>query len=460
VAALRATVLPRITIAMTGVTVGSAPAITIDAIDVGTDLRALLSRRIEHASLRINGARVTLPLPRLAFTASGAASAGAPVSLVSIDEVVLKDIQIVSRGRTLRGDIELVPHGTSAVTVRQIALTADAARIEGVGEITDLAGPVGTLDLKGGALDLDQLIAFASDFAAGSTRSTGGSGLSAPATGANSRPDLTVAITADSATMAGVSMQAVSARARLTGTRLQAEPVAFNLFGGRYDGTLGADFAGEQTFSWKAELKDVDMAAVSTFAGKPGLITGRLAAQVALAGQGIDAARAMKSARGTAAITIASGTVQNLALVKAALAAIADDPQAAVAASQGPHDEPFTEFGANLLVANGTASTQDLHFISKDIRLDAAGALKLDGSAISLKGEAELSEELTKQAGTRVARMTERDGRIHLPVSVTGVAGRYSLEIDTAALLRRAVANQVRTQTTNAIKAAAGRIRK
>ena len=90
---------------------------------------------------------------------------------MSIDEVVLKDIELVSRGRTLRGDIDLVAHGTSAVTIRRIALTADTARIEGTGEISDMAGPVGTIDLRQRSLDLDQLTVFASDFAEGSTTS-------------------------------------------------------------------------------------------------------------------------------------------------------------------------------------------------------------------------------------------------------------------------------------------------
>ena len=34
-----------------------------------------------------------------------------PVELVSIDEIVLSDVQVVSGGRTVRGDIEIVPEG-------------------------------------------------------------------------------------------------------------------------------------------------------------------------------------------------------------------------------------------------------------------------------------------------------------------------------------------------------------
>ena len=402
VEAVSATVYPRVTVTLTGVSIGQASEITMNTIDVGTDFRALLSRRIENAALHLNGARLTLPLPPLTIgNATDAPASQPPVELVSIDEIVLSDVAIVSRGRTLRGDIDLQPHGTTALTIRTIALTADGAHIDGRGEITNLAGPVGTIDLKAGALDLDQLMAFASDFVEGSGTGSGTGAKTSRATPASSpasQPDLTLTMKADRATMGGVSIESVAGRARLQGETVRIDPLTFNLFGGSYAGALGTTLGASPTFTWKAALANVDVAAVTAFAGNPGVLTGRMAADVDLTGSGIDAATAMKTARGTARVTIANGVVQNLALVKAAVAATSLDPQAVVAASQGPHDEPFSELAATLGIAGGAASTQDLHFVSKDIRLDAAGALKLDGSAVRLTGQVQMSEELSKQA--------------------------------------------------------------
>ena len=59
----------------------------------------------------------------------------------------------------------------------------------------------------------------------------------------------------------------------------------------------------------------------------------------------------MKTARGNAKVTITNGVVKNLALVKSAVAATSLDPQAVVASSQGPHDEPFSELGASLSIS-------------------------------------------------------------------------------------------------------------
>ena len=68
------------------VRIGEPARITAGRLDVGTALRALLSRRIEHGSIRLDKARIELPLP--AFAAGGdaapaGASAGAPVEIVS-----------------------------------------------------------------------------------------------------------------------------------------------------------------------------------------------------------------------------------------------------------------------------------------------------------------------------------------------------------------------------------------
>ncbi len=463
VESVSATIYPRVTVQLKGVAIGKEGAIKVDALDVGSDLRALLSRRIEAAALHIDGATLNLPLPPLAFgqapTETTATESSAPVQLGSIDEVVLTNIQIVSRGRTLRGDIDIVPHSMSAVTIRRIALVADGARIDGSGEITDLAGPVGTIDLKAGALDLDQLMAFATDFSEGSgVTATGAAAPSGGAAAASpSTADLRVTLAADRATMGGIAIDHVTGRAHLKGEAVTVDPLAFNLFGGTYEGTLAATLGITPSFGWKAALKNVDVAALTAYAGSPGLVTGRMSADIDLVGNGIDAATAMKTARGTATLKVVNGTVKNLALVRSAVAATSLNPQAVIAAAQGqPIDEPFSEMGGSLSIAAGTASTPDLHFISKDIRLDAGGGLKLDGSGVTLQGIVQLSEELSKQANPAIVRALQDNGKITLPATVRGTAQKYQIEIDTTALARRALTNEAKTQATDAVKRGLG----
>ena len=72
-----ASIYPRVTVALTGVRIGKSGEITLGALDLGTDFGALLSRRIEHATVRINQARLQLPLPELALGSSASAPADA-----------------------------------------------------------------------------------------------------------------------------------------------------------------------------------------------------------------------------------------------------------------------------------------------------------------------------------------------------------------------------------------------
>lgn len=460
VAGVSATIYPRVTVTLTGVTIGEPERIRVAALDVGTDFRALLSRRIEHAALHLNGARIELPLPPMTLGSADSSStsdSAAPVQLVSIDEVTLSDIQIVSRGRTVKGDIDVVPHGTSALTIRKVALVADSAEISATGEITNLAGPVGSLDLKAGALDLDQLMAFATDFVEGSGASSAPAG--APAGGAPAAPstaDLTIALAADRATMAGVSLETISGKAHLKGDTLTLDPVAFNLFGGKYEGALGATLVGEPTFTWKASLSNVDMNAVTSFVGSPGVLTGKLAATVDVTGRGVDAATAMKTVRGQASVKITNGVVKNLALVRSVVAATSLDPQKVIQSGTGPSDEPFTELGGTLFISGGSASTQDLHFDSKDLRLDAAGALKLDASVVNLTGQVQLSEELSKQANSTITRLTGEGGRITLPATIQGRSGQYQVQVDTTSMAKRAITNEVKGRASDAVKKGLG----
>src|SRR5262245_43309719 len=126
IGSIGARIYPRVTLRLGDVTIGEPARIRVRALDVGTAFRALLSRSIEHAALHLNGARIELPLPPRALGSGSGASTGSsnsPVRVVSIDEVVLKAVEIVSGGRTLIGDVDIVPQGTGA-TIRHITLKA------------------------------------------------------------------------------------------------------------------------------------------------------------------------------------------------------------------------------------------------------------------------------------------------------------------------------------------------
>jgi uncharacterized protein involved in outer membrane biogenesis len=459
IGSIGATIYPRVTVNLGGVSIGQPAKITIQTLHVGANFGALLSRRIEHASMNVSGARIELPLPDFAIAASEpAAPSSAPVEIVSIDEVVFSDVEIVSGGRTLKGSVDVVPAG-KGLTVRRISLAADNTSIDITGQIADLAGPSGELTVKAGALNFDQILAFVSDF-------SGGAGINAQppreappaaaAPGGVPTMNLAIALEADKASMGSLTIDELSGRARIAGDAVTLEPVSFGLFGGRYDGSLALTLGQTPDFRLKARLTGIDMAAATAFAGSPNQITGKLAATLDLAGRGMEAPSVMKSARGTARVDITDGTVKNLGLIQSVVVVTSGRAGAKSSLGGGSKDEPFSRLGGTLNIAGGSASTQDLEFEAKDLVLSAAGAVKLDGTAINLQGQLQLSEELSKQAGSDLVRYTQDQGKVTFPATITGSAQSPQVRIDVGSMAKRAITNRANEEAQKALKKGLG----
>ncbi len=447
---ISAGVYPRVTVRLGNVSIGDPARITAEILDLGTGLRALFSRRIENATVRLAGARVQLPLPEFAFDRNRSDTSGAPVEIVSIDAVVLDDVKIVSGGRTLRGNIEAQVRG-DALTLRSATLQADGSTLTAAGEITDLTGPIGTLTLDAGALNVDNLLAFASDFSTGLASSSDADGNSRPAS--DNRMKLEVNVKAQRATFGLLGIDNFSSHAVVTRRSVSLEPVSFGLFRGTYEGALALTLGEEApAFTWKAALEGIDLAAVTSFLGSREVLTGRMAGAVDLAGRGADASAAFRTARGTARVDVRDGIVRNLGLVRNIVLATSMRADTSMADAQGPADEPFSRLSATLAIANGTASTQDLRLESENVLVTAAGALRLDGDAINLAGNVQLSEALTKQAGRDLVRYTQDQGRVTLPLTITGPAVAPIIRVDVAGMAKRAIRNRAAEEADRAIK--------
>ena len=460
VASIAATIYPRVTVNLGHVTIGEPPGIQVQTLHVGADFGALLSRRIEHARLELSGARVALPLP--AFTIGSTSPSGSPgkppVEIVSIDEVVLRDVEIVSGGRTLTGDVELVPEG-NALTLRRVALVADRARIDITGRISDLSGPVGNVAIKAGALNFNRLLAFATDFANGAGIRTSSAASPAPRRTTNAKPattgappmNIALSLEAERATMGTLALEKLAGRARLTSDRMALDPIGFGVFGGRYDGSLVFSLGAVPDFRLNATVAGVDIAAATAFVGNPGTITGRLSGKLNLTGRGMDSSSVLNTTRGTARVDIVDGVVKNLGLIRSVVIATSGRSDSA-GAGAATRNEPFTRLGASLAVAGGSATTDDLRFESKDLLLAAAGTVRADGSAINLRGDVQLSDELSKQAGRDLVRYTAESGRVTLPATITGSAEAPQVRIDMAAVARRALTNRASEELQKALK--------
>jgi uncharacterized protein involved in outer membrane biogenesis len=459
---LSASIYPRISLNLKDVAIGRPGQMSVGTLGIGTDFRALLSRRIEHATVRLDAAHVTLPLPEFgpasrSSSSSPSSSGGGPaapsssgsgVELVSVDDILLNDVEITSGGRTIRGDVDLGVSGQTAA-IRKIALRADGTTVTITGTLSDYSAPAGTLTVQAGALNVLDLVAFATDFTKrAGLPSSSSSPASAPAAGRPAgKMNVALTIEADRATIGELTLDHVTGQARITDAAITIDPARFNVFGGSYSGSLVLDLGDTQPgFHVNTTLSKIDMAAVMTFAHHPGLVTGHLDGTLVLAGRGLSAAAVIASARGTAHASIANGTIKGLGLLKGAILATSMRTGSLAQATSVSGTEPFTSLDGTFTIAGGAATTTDLRFTSNDVLLTATGTVRLDGTAIDLAGPLQLSDNLSKQAGRDLVKYTQKDGRVTVPAKVSGSADDLHVGIDTGDLAKRAVTNAASDQ--------------
>jgi uncharacterized protein involved in outer membrane biogenesis len=476
---ISAGIYPRVTVKLGGVTIGEPARIHARALEVGTDFRALLSRQIAHATLRLDGARIELPLPFHSTseastpTSQRTSSPVKTVEIVSVDEVVLADVEIISGKRTLRADLEASLEG-SGVALRRASFRTDEATINVTGQITNLNGPVGELSLKSDALNFDRFLSFIADFARGADAISAPTASRSPSKvrlkpNTTERVAATERVTSASAMSLAVSLDAARAtlgtlplehlvgRARVTASTLTLAPIAFGVFGGRYEGTLVSTLRDTPDFHLKASLVDIDMASAMAFAGSPNTITGRLSGRIDLTGRGTAAAAVTRTAHGTARVEIRDGVVKNLGLLREVMLATSMRPDSKAQISSDSRDEPFSRLGATFEIGNGSASTEDLRGESRDLTLTARGAVGLTGNPVNLKGQVQLSEALSQQSGRDLVRYTQEQGRVTVPATIAGSVENLTVHIDVASMAQRAAANRANEEVQKALKKGLGR---
>ncbi len=457
IGSLGASVYPRVTMDLGEVAIGQPTRIQLASVHVGTGLGALFSRRIEHADVRVEGARITLPLPDLGparGAASEPASGSSPVEIVSIDEIVLRKVEVMNGKRTLRGDIELVPQG-KGVVIRRVALAADDTAIEMTGTLTALSPVAGEVAVTAAALDFDRLVAFLNDFTAtdGKTAPSAGGPSAASAIGR-----LAVALKVGRATTGGLTLSDLAASAVVTPTAVTFDPLTLGVFGGRYEGTMQLALDDVPRFQWRAKVSGIDTATLMAFAGSPNSITGTLSGTIALDGEGLQMEQALRTASGRSRVDITNGTIAGLQLVRTMVTAtsgrggILASAGAAVVARNTAGGERFSRLGATLRLARGVLATDDFSMASTDVDLSASGTLQLASMGTEFAGRAQLSEALSNQAGTDLYRYTQEGGRVTLPVTVTGPIANLSVRVDVGDVAKRAIRNKATEEAKKAIE--------
>ena len=424
---------PRPGIGLSGVEVGEPVRLTLAEVDLSTDLRALLNRRIEDARIVISDSTIQMPLP-VGIPDDAAPSTEDPATqqalqVVSIREISLRDVRIRSRGREVRVTADSSLKGSHLTLSRFSAESGSTAlHVEGEAELE----PNIDVKLKANAnkIDVDELLALADAFTPEQRAARRGS---------PQRPmHVAAQIQSDTATAAGVQVKQFSAQMVLDGDRFILSPLTFGLFGGSYDGSLNGRLGNNMTVTLRSHLKGLDVAQLAAFGGSPDTISGTLDGEGTFSAQGVDMAAVLASANGKGAASIVDGTVKRLNLVRTVVLFFGRPaPETRTATDQ------FERIDTSFSLANQILSADTFSMHSRDASLKGTGTLNLERKALDGTIDMVLSEELSAQAGTDLARFTREENRVVLPARLSGTLQEPRITINATAAIRRGLQNEI-----------------
>ena len=431
--AARGQLFPRPGIGLSGVEVGEPVRLTLSSVDLSTDLRALLNRRIEDARVVISDSTIQMPLPFAIPEQDGSSKDETvtqnAVQVISVREISLRDIHIRSRGREVRVSADSSLNGNHLTLSR---FTADSGstslQVKGEAELEPRVDA--KLQATANKIDLDELLAIAEAFTPERR---------AARRGAPSPPMKVVAqLKADAATAAGVQLTQFTTNMSLDGDRFAMSPMTFGLFGGSYDGSLTGRLGGSMSATLKSRLKGLDVAQLAAFGGSPDTITGTLSGEGTFSAQGDDMATILASANGRGSASIVDGTIKRLNLVRTVVLFFGRPaPETAAATDQ------FERIDASFSLANQILRADSFSMHSRDADLRGSVTLNLETKALDGTIDMILSEELSAQAGTDLARYTQEGNKVVLPANVGGALEQPRITINAAAALKRGITNEI-----------------
>jgi len=431
--AARGQLFPRPGIGLSGVEVGEPVRLTLSSVDLSTDLRALLNRRIEDARVVISDSTIQMPLPFAIPEQDGSSKDETvtqnAVQVISVREISLRDIHIRSRGREVRVSADSSLNGNHLTLSR---FTADSGstslQVKGEAELEPRVDA--KLQATANKIDLDELLAIAEAFTPERR---------AARRGAPSPPMKVVAqLKADTATAAGVQLTQFTTNMSLDGDRFTMSPMTFGLFGGSYDGSLTGRLGGSMSATLKSRLKGLDVAQLAAFGGSPDTITGTLSGEGTFSAQGDDMASILASANGRGSASIVDGTLKRLNLVRTVVLFFGRPaPETAAATDQ------FERIDAGFSLANQILRADSFSMHSRDADLRGSVTLNLETKALDGTIDMILSEELSAQAGTDLARYTQEGNKVVLPANVGGTLEQPRITINAAAALKRGITNEI-----------------
>jgi AsmA protein len=246
-----------------------------------------------------------------------------------------------------------------------------------------------------------------------------------------------------------VDIRKLKIAAEVKGQEAKLNALSFELFEGQVTGQ-GKLIAGSEAppFTSTVTVQGLQLGpALDAVAATQVSLSGTAGADLALQGRGFSMPDLTKALEGTSHVAVKDGRIEGVNLIQEALSILkvvgipVDDPKATV----------FSTIETDLLVQQGIITVQRLLMDSHDFQATGAGTIGFD-QKLNLSLKLNLSQALSqKLAGlSPVAKVAMKEGRVSLPLMITGTAQAPSYGLDMKGMAGN-VGQQVQRQVEDAV---------
>ncbi len=237
--------------------------------------------------------------------------------------------------------------------------------------------------------------------------------------------------------------------AEVKGQEAKLNSLSFQLFDGQVKGQ-GKLVAGSDAppFSGGVAVIGVQLGpALSAVADTPISVSGTAGADLSLQGRGFSMSDLTKALQGTGHMAVKDGKIQGVNILQEVVSALKvagisiDDPNATV----------FSTIETDLAIKQGVINVKNLLMDSHDFRATGGGTIGFD-QRLNLIVNLNLSQEVSqKLAGASpVVKIALKDGRLSLPLAITGTAQAPTYGVDLKGLTGK-MQEQVKKKVEDAV---------
>ena len=230
-----------------------------------------------------------------------------------------------------------------------------------------------------------------------------------------------------------VEIKNLQLAAEVKGQEAKLNTLSFGLFDGEVKGN-GTLVAGSNTppFNGGVTIKGVQLGpALSTVAETPVSVSGTAGAELSVQGRGFSMPDLTKALQGTGHMAVKDGKIQGVNILQEVVSALKvagisiGDPKATV----------FSMIETDLAIKQGVIKLQNLLMDSHDFQATGGGTIGFD-QQLNLLVNLNLSQEVSQKlsGASPVVKIAMKEGRLSLPLAITGTAQAPSYGVDVKGL--------------------------